>query len=111
MFFFLDQENNDDDKHSLLDLFNEFGPPQSIGSAKDGSNDAANTHLKEEDKDETLQVNSEGLHSIQEKRQRGKIRSKKSRDRKKRYVEELETRVKELEKENIRLHNIIASTK
>ncbi|CAI2371657.1 unnamed protein product [Moneuplotes crassus] len=43
------------------------------------------------------------------KRERGKQRSKKSRDRKKAYIENLEQRIKELEAENFRLQNLIIS--
>lgn len=48
--------------------------------------------------------------SINEK-EKGKIRSKRARDRKKQYFDELEVRVRYLEKENIRLENVIEKYK
>ncbi|CAI2370884.1 unnamed protein product [Moneuplotes crassus] len=47
--------------------------------------------------------------SIEEKRRRGKIRSKRSRDKKKLYYQDLENRIKELQKENFRLQNLVAN--
>ena len=44
---------------------------------------------------------------LRKNRRRGRIRSKISRDRKKSYIFELENRVKELEKENFRLQNLL----
>ena len=46
-------------------------------------------------------------HSIDEKRRRGRIRSKISRARRKEYVIELENKVKTLEAENFRLQSVI----
>ncbi|CAI2372933.1 unnamed protein product [Moneuplotes crassus] len=46
--------------------------------------------------------------SIKQKRLKGKERSKMSRERKKEYVKELEFKVEYLEKENIRLQNLLA---
>lgn len=45
--------------------------------------------------------------SIEERRAKQKVRSKKWRDSKKSYQDELEFRVKELERENVRLQNMI----
>lgn len=47
------------------------------------------------------------LNKLETKRNKGKERSKLSRDRKKQYFNELETRIKDLEKENLRLHNLV----
>ncbi|CAI2371385.1 unnamed protein product [Moneuplotes crassus] len=47
--------------------------------------------------------------SIEEKRKKGKIRSKRSRDKKKLYYQDLENRIKELQKENFRLQNLVAN--
>ena len=45
--------------------------------------------------------------SIEERRRRGRIRSKISRTRRKEYIEELERKVKTLETENFRLQSLI----
>ena len=45
--------------------------------------------------------------NVEVRRRLGKERSKKARDKKKLYLQELEVRVKELEKDNIRLQNLI----
>jgi len=47
------------------------------------------------------------LQSIEEKRRKGRLRSKTSRDRRKNYISTLENRVKSLERENFRLQSII----
>ncbi|CAI2373691.1 unnamed protein product [Moneuplotes crassus] len=47
--------------------------------------------------------------SIEERRRRGKIRSKKCRDKKKIYIQGLEEKIKELQKENFRLQNLVAN--
>ena len=60
------------------------------------------------------QMNSEdsslkntGVPSIEEKRRKGRLRSKCSRDRRRKYVSNLEEKVKSLENENFRLQSII----
>ncbi|CAI2367959.1 unnamed protein product [Moneuplotes crassus] len=67
----------------------------------------------EETKDKPkLSQNSEQLDpNKMEKKLRNRIRSRKARKRKKEYLEELETRVKYLEKENIRLLNLLNQNK
>lgn len=47
------------------------------------------------------------MSKLEIKRMKSKIRSKKSRDRKKLYLEQLENRIKELEKENYRLNKLL----
>ena len=49
----------------------------------------------------------ETTNKIEENRQRGRIRSKISRERRKAYVKELEDKIKELQKENFRLQNLL----
>lgn len=51
--------------------------------------------------------NLTGSKNLNRKRERGRLRSKASRDRKKIYLEQLEQRVKELENENFRLQNLL----
>lgn len=46
--------------------------------------------------------------NIEEKRRRWRVRSKKQRDKKKIYIQDLESRVQELQKENFRLQNLLA---
>mmetsp|Transcript_21790 Transcript_21790/g.19313 ORF Transcript_21790/g.19313 Transcript_21790/m.19313 type:complete len:161 (+) Transcript_21790:91-573(+) len=50
---------------------------------------------------------SQDISDKEEKRRKGRIRSKRSRDRKKEYFDELENKIKKLEKENFRLQNLL----
>lgn len=63
--------------------------------------------------DQGMEGEGEGDHNeqktIQEKREKGRIRSKISRERRKAYVAKLENRIDHLEKENSRLQNIIVN--
>ncbi|CAI2373965.1 unnamed protein product [Moneuplotes crassus] len=68
------------------------------------------TELKKESvSSETDQHKSKVDTSIEERRRRGKIRSKRSRDKKKLYLQGLEEKIKELQKENFRLQNLVAN--
>lgn len=52
-----------------------------------------------------------GEQKLAEKRNKDKVRAKRARDRKKRYIEELEMQVKELKTENAKLNMIIQKHK
>ena len=51
--------------------------------------------------------NTLGVSNIEERRRKGRLRSKESRDRRKVYISNLEERIKFLENENFRLQSII----
>lgn len=104
MFFFMDNEGNDDDRQSLIDLFQfDTGDRVNQEEAVGGMVTEAVKEEESEDKNVYTSSISEGDKKLELRRQKGKIRSKQSRDRKKKYLEELESRVKDLEKENMRL--------
>jgi len=76
--------------------------------------------FKEEDKNKShissdLRKNStnsdEGSNKVEKRRLRGKVRSKKLRDRKKNYVDELEMKIKHLQNENIELQRQLRTEK
>ncbi|CAI2372699.1 unnamed protein product [Moneuplotes crassus] len=63
---------------------------------------------KEESKDS--HDSSKPSLSLKEKRLKARIRSKETRERKKGYIKELEKRIRELERENLRLQNLMSQT-
>lgn len=107
--FFLMQDCNEEDRQSILDLYN-LDNIANIKSPWDEKVD--DTNLNEEEKEGSSSLpndssNLSGNKKLENKREKGKIRSKRARDRKKNYIEELELKVKELEMENLRLNRII----
>ncbi|CAI2369605.1 unnamed protein product [Moneuplotes crassus] len=66
---------------------------------------------QEEEKSKESQSSNQPTQDQETKKLKSKLRSRKARKRKKEYLEELEARVKHLEKENIRLFNIVNQTK
>lgn len=105
MFFLLDNECNEEDKQSVMDLFKDCPSitPYTPTSPK------VSFELPEEQLDSECNdtPDSTDPSKLEKRRKRGKLRSKKSRDRKKLYQDELECRVKDLEKENMRLRYLI----
>lgn len=68
------------------------------------------SHVKPESTGTNPQLSSllsEDDKKLAMKRQKGKMRSKQARDRKKRYIEELEAQVRDLSKENMKLSQLV----
>jgi len=128
MFCFFDSTSNQEDKVSLTGLFeqapslpNPIGQMpipslNSIGNQLTAGKEGIEPYMEdinvfnsaaEEANRKHSSDDSEGKSQLQKKRMEGKVRSKKSRDRKRVYLEELEMEVKQLRKENIRLQNLI----
>jgi len=119
MFFLMDEESNEEDKRSFLDLYENINVRESrdklMGTDKVDKTmiDSGENAFKFNDSD-SLKHNSddtEQASKMEEKRQKGKMRSRKSRERKKLYIDELEMKVKNLEKENMKLHYLLESYK
>lgn len=121
MFFFINEESDEMDKQSIIDLFQMSGDTQ---TAKNNEPSIMKTlmdmqkeksEVKEEvpESYENSSTTPQGMpeNKIEMRRQKGRIRSKKSRDRKKQYLEELEDKVKDLEKENSKLRQEIEQLK
>ncbi|CAI2370859.1 unnamed protein product [Moneuplotes crassus] len=64
---------------------------------------------EESDNNESVIPSIENKIDINSKREKGKIRSRKSRARKKVYIEQLEAKIEKLEAENFRLQNLLVS--
>ncbi|CAI2372341.1 unnamed protein product [Moneuplotes crassus] len=64
---------------------------------------------EESDNNEGVIPSIENKIDINSKREKGKIRSRKSRARKKAYIEQLEAKIEKLEAENFRLQNLLVS--
>lgn len=114
MFLFLNEEAEEDDNQSLIDLFqmsqNEILQNKEAGPSNLNTPRKKSSECKEEEVESKLNFTSsvsQPEQKIAMLRQRGKERSKQARERKKRYIEELETRIKDLEKENLRLQNLL----
>ena len=117
MFFFINEESDENDKQSIIDLFQMSGDNHISRSNDAGLIKSLEETSKEksETKEEmpesidcsSLIPNDMGDNKLEARRQKGRVRSKKSRDRKKQYLDELEVRVKDLEKENIKLRQEI----
>lgn len=112
--FFLTQDYKDEERLSFFDMYQpeaNLKSPWEINDHKIREEEKEIPHIlvknnTNEYSNDTPQ-NTPGLNKLEERRQKGKIRSKKARDRKKHYLEELECKIKELETENARLNKII----
>ena len=56
-----------------------------------------------------LNCNTQAISKIEQKRKKGRIRSKETRERRKAYVQKLEEKAKKLESENFRLQNLLVN--
>ncbi|CAI2373076.1 unnamed protein product [Moneuplotes crassus] len=72
-----------------------------------GKDNSLNKFSNQAGVSENPSSSSQSLTKMQEKREKGRIRSKLSREKRKAYVAKLESRIDDLETENSRLQNII----
>ncbi|CAI2371767.1 unnamed protein product [Moneuplotes crassus] len=109
--FFSDQEK--DVCGDLFSFTGIFGQNEEILKAKENREDTFENKLEEmHGLIERPGDSEEGCRkAIKEKRERGRINSKVSRQRKKQYVRELEEQVEELKKENLRLASLLVKYK
>ena len=107
MFFFLNDGANEEDKQSIIDLF-QNDPASTAGGLPIPNVDITDSRINQvSDSQLNDSSDNQGEDKLETKRQKSKFRSRKSRERKKKYIEELETRVKDLEKENIKLQHLL----
>ena len=114
MFGFLNESM--DEKSEKLSLFNEnifnsVNPVFEMPIEKRYSEDHKPTNESKQDQDKNDSEQIDSFSNSNKKKNLGKIRSKRARDKKRVYIQELESRVQALEKENVRLHNIIEQYK
>ena len=106
-------DNNDFTQ--MKDIMNQEDPPSTImidpmEEAKDVKVETpAVVKTSKHSGSQTIEseTSTQNFSKMESKRLKSKLRSKKSRERKKMYVTELENRIKDLEKENFRLRNQI----